>query len=80
MAMSKALVLGAVALAFTAAGASAQPGYDYGRSAAQSEYGNEHQAPLYNNGTGVYGYRASPYVEGAPMRSAAPIKRRHVYR
>lgn len=76
--MSKTLLLGAVVLALTAASASAQPGYDYGRSAGQSEYGYGIQAPLYNYGAGAYGHRASSYAEHSPVR-ATPVKHRHVY-
>lgn len=77
--MSKTLLLGAAILAFTTAAASAQPGYDYGRSAGQSEYGYGNQAPLYNYGAGAYGYRAPAYVEHSPMRAPSPIRHRRVY-
>jgi hypothetical protein len=79
MVMSKALLLGAVALAFTAASASAQPDYDYGRSAGQLQYGYGGQAPLYNYGAGAYGNRTAPYVQRAPVRAVPPIRHRHVY-
>lgn len=75
--MSKILLLVAMVLALTAASASAQPGYDYGQSAGQSEYGYGIQAPLYNYGGAAYGRRAPSYAEHSPIR-VTPVKHRHV--
>ena len=53
--MSKALVLGAVALAFSAASASAQAVYP-GSGYAPHGYGYVPTAPLYNYAVPSYGY------------------------
>jgi hypothetical protein len=73
--MSKALVLGAAALALSAGAASAQvPGYDY-NGATVPLYGYaapvaDLAAPGYGYGNGGYGYGAQAYGYAAPAYAA----------
>ena len=70
--MSKALVLGAVALAFSAATAWAQvyatPDYGYGYATPVADLA----APNYGYAAPAYGYAAPAYVAPAPVYAAPP--------
>src|SRR5215468_1281657 len=78
--MSKALVLGAAALALSAGAASAQvPGYDYSGAVvplydyAAPGYGYAATAPLYDYAAPAYGYAATaPLYNYAAPAYAAP--------
>jgi hypothetical protein len=81
--MSKALILGATVLAFSAVGASAQPGYDYGASARGYGYDYpalyDYAAPAYGYGAPAYGAPATVYAAPSVYAAPAPVYRAPLY-